>query len=152
MEQVRQLLQAEKFQPVRFGRGASDRDILAAESEVGVGFPASYRRFLNCLGWIESPYISVFGLGADVDSAYDVVKVTKSERHEADLSIPPNLIPIVNDGSGNLYCLDTFQMHESECPVVFWDHESFEGADQIPTVVGPDFCTWIINEINQLGV
>lgn len=151
MDQIKRLLKPAKFQPVRYGRGATHGEIQVAESELGVSFPASYRQFLSTLGWIESSYLSVYGLGIDVELGSSVVFVTNSERHEMDLCIPPTLIPIVNDGSGNLYCLDVSQMQESECPVVFWDHESFEGAEQMPERVGPDFYNWLITELAELS-
>ena len=151
MDQIKRLLEGEKLHPVRFGRGATEREVQGAEAALGVTFPTSYRTFLKRLGWIESPCISVFGLGSDIDSAYEVISVTHCERHEAGVPLPANLLPIVNDGSGNLYCLDVSQMQGSECPVVFWDHEAPEGAEQVPARVGADFYSWLLHEITELS-
>src|SRR5687767_11806574 len=112
MDQIKRLLGREKFQPVRFGEGTTDGQIQLAESELGVTLPASYKSFLSCLGWIESPYISVFGLGSDVDSRSDLIGMTKAWWYEVDIEtrLPQNFVPVVDDGSGNLYCLDVLQM------------------------------------------
>lgn len=46
--------------------------------------------------------------------------MTHSERTEVvDLPLPPHLLPIVNDGAGNLVCLDTKAAGEAP-PVVAW--------------------------------
>jgi len=151
--EIKHLLQAERFKPVEYGQGATSAEIEAAEAELGLKFPDSYKVFLQKLGWIDCPFITVCGLGPDVDWRTNLRLIVQSWWHEvdSDIRLPRHLLPIVDDGAGNVYCLDVSQMRESECPVVFWDHESFEGADQIPTEVGPDFCTWVVNEINQLG-
>jgi hypothetical protein len=77
--------------------------------------------------------LELFGVGSDVPTYLDLVRMTESERSVARPHIPPSLIPILNDGFGNHYCLDTESLHDGECPVVFWDHE--KGAKQDPEVV-----------------
>ena len=152
-EEIKRLLQADRFKPVSFGRGATTCEIVMAESGLGLLFPKSYKEFLSTIGWIDCPFITVCGLGPDADRRTSLIAIAQSWWYEVDIDIrlPRSLVPIVDDGSGNVYCLDVSETRDSECQVVFWDHESFEGVDQIPTVVGPDFCTWLVNEINQLG-
>lgn len=153
VEEIKQLLEAERFRPVDFGQGATASEIEAAERELGVRFPRSYTDFLLKLGWIDSPYITVCGLGSDADWRTDLMASVKSWWYgvDADIRPPRSLIPIVDDGSGSVYCLDISQMREAECPVVFWDHESFEGAKQVPSRVGSDFLSWLVREIRELG-
>lgn len=78
-----------------------------AERELSLGFPDSYRRFLREFGWAAFGPLEVFGLGPQVPQYLDVVTITRTERLEAGLCLAGNLIPIANDGGGNLYCLDT---------------------------------------------
>lgn len=152
MEQIKQLLAADRFKPVAYGRGATSSEIETAERELGLKFPKSYREFLSKLGWLYCPFVTVCGLGADADWRTNLMAIVQSWWREvdADIRLPRNLIPVVDDGSGNVYCLDISQMHESECPVVFWDHESFEGADQVPVRVASNFYGWLVNEITEL--
>ena len=49
----------------------------------------------------------MFGLGADVPAVNDLVRETLAERHEFRPYLPPHLIPLHNDGAGNLAALDT---------------------------------------------
>ena len=151
---IKKLLHEERYQPVSQGRGATDSEISAAEFALRVSFPLSFKHFLREIGWVDSPYISVFGLGEDIHPLPNLTHMTLFWWFEVDedIRLPRHLVPVVDDGSGNVNCLDVSKMQNSECPIVFWDHESFEGANQVPTLVGPDFCTWLVNEIRQLGL
>ena len=100
----------------------------------------SYRSSLRTFGWASLPYTEVYGLGEGRPYAgLDLVRVTKQERAEGCPLTPHHLLPIENDGSGDLYCLDT--RVSIEPPVVFWGHE--RGDDQIPEVVAGDFSSYI---------
>lgn len=129
------------------GSGATDREVADAERALAVRFPQSYRAFLHRLGWAEIYYDVIFGVGPSVPPEYDLVKTAISERYEAEPLTPQYLVPIMNDGAGNNYCLDTSRFQDGECPVVFWDHEHEEGSDQTPTQVSPSFDRWLINRI-----
>jgi cell wall assembly regulator SMI1 len=107
----------------QFGRGATAEQIMEAEQTLKVAFPESYRAFLRDFGWGGVGHIEIFGLGDDVPAYLDLISVTRSERTEMRPQMPTFLIPIMNDGAGNHYCLDTRQFFERECAVVFWDHE-----------------------------
>jgi cell wall assembly regulator SMI1 len=132
-----------------FGHGARDRDIADAESELGVRFPASYRAFLSTFGSVRVSFDMLYGLGPDVPSPYELVKNVLCERYEAHPHIPKHLLPILNDGAGNHYCLDTAAFQGNECPVVFWDHEHPDGADQTPEHVSASFDLWLIDLIDR---
>ncbi|CAN5884843.1 hypothetical protein BH11MYX4_BH11MYX4_03280 [soil metagenome] len=58
--------------------------------------------------------------------------------------LPVSLVPIMNDGGGNLYCLDS---RSAEPSVVFWDHEA--GEKQDPTVESATFCDWLIGYLGS---
>lgn len=129
------------------GGGASDQEIADAERAIGVRFPQSYKAFLLRFGWAEFYCDTLYGLGADVPLGFTLVRNALCERHEAHPHIPLHLIPIMNDGAGNNYCLDTSRLHDDECPVVFWDHEHEDGPDQSPEQVSPSFDRWLIDRI-----
>jgi hypothetical protein len=129
------------------GRGASDRDVSDAESQIGVHFPASYKAFLTNFGWVRVSFDMLYGLGPDVPAPYELVKNVLCERHEAYPHIPKHLLPILNDGAGNHYCLDTAKFRGDECPVVFWDHEHPDGPDQVPVHISASFDRWLIDLI-----
>lgn len=63
-------------------------------------------------------------------------------------SLLPHLIPVMNDGGGNHYCLDTSQSHAEECAIVFWDHEL--GEEQTPEFVASSFEEWLTDLISEL--
>jgi cell wall assembly regulator SMI1 len=124
-----------------FGHAAAQADISTAEATLGTKLPESYKAFLREFGWGGVDSWELFGVGRGVPNYLDLVRITESERTLAHPHIPAALIPILNDGFGNHYCLDTSALHEGECPVVFWDHE--KGTGQKPEVVSPRFDLWL---------
>jgi len=125
------------------GLGASEDDILAASTRLGVNLAGGYRRFLQRFGWGGVGSFELFGLGSDVPPYLDLVAVTESERTEMEPALPAYLIPLMNDGGGNLYCIDS--KAEGEPTVVFWDHTASE--DQSPQPVAQDFVAWMAARI-----
>lgn len=130
------------------GSGAAQQDIEAAESELAVRLSGSYRRFLEEFGWGSIGHLEIFGLGEDVPAFLHMVRIAESERAEMIPHLPRYLVPVLNDGAGNLYCVDTERCHEDECPVVFWNHEG--GIDQEPELVAPSFSIWLAGELDNL--
>lgn len=112
-------------------------------------FPSSYASFLRVIGWANIMHNYLYGIGESTPTHVELVRTTKWERELAEPSIPHSLVPIMNDGSGNNYCLDTSKLVNGECPVVFWDHEHEHGDKQTPEIVAPDFATWIVHEIDE---
>ena len=131
------------------GHGATDREIADAERTLGIQFPTSYKAFLSRFGWAEIYNDTLYGLGPDVPQEYALARNAFSERYEAQPFIPQHLVPIMNDGAGNNFCLDTSRLDNGECPVVFWDHEHEDGADQLPNQISPSFDQWIIDRITN---
>ena len=123
------------------GSGVRIAEIEEAELEIGCPLKGSYRSFLETFGWGGVGDVEVFGLGHDVPRHLDLIAVTKSERNEAQPALPSHLIPVMNDGAGNLYCLDAGEAYREDYPVVFWDHEA--GRDQEPELVADDFAEWL---------
>ncbi len=127
------------------GLGASEHEIAEAEKSLGVRFPPSYKAFLSRFGWLRVGYDALYGVGPSVPPTYELVRSTFRERNTLEPNIPVNLVPFLNDGAGNHYCLDTANLRGDECPVVFWDHEHIDGSDQIPELVSPSFDQWLID-------
>lgn len=132
--------------PVSVGRNATDEEIRAAELRLGVPIRGSYRTFLLTFGWGSFQHLEILGLGVDVPPYLNLVMVTESERTEMKPRLPRHLLPIMNDGAGNLYCLDT---NPDEPTVVFWDHDA--GEHQTPSLEGDNFIDWLARMLNALA-
>ena len=128
-----------------FGQGVGETEINIVSARLGVNLAGGYRLFLQRFGWGGVESIELFGLGADVPPYLSLTAMTRSEREEMSPALPPHLIPLMNDGGGNLYCLDS--RVAGEPPVVFWDHTA--GEQQEPTRVAPDFITWLTERVEQ---
>ena len=129
------------------GTGATDLDIADAERAIGVRLPASYKTFLSTFGWARIYHDPLYGVGPSVPPEYRLVDTTLCERYQAHPHIPHHLVPIMNNGAGNHYCLDTANYLEDECPVIFWDHEHQDGPNQSPEQVSSSFDRWLIDLI-----
>lgn len=125
----------------RVGQGISYAQVIELENRLGVCLPNSYRMFLQTCGWLEIDPYEVYGWGDDVPPHLDVLRFTEWERYESGVPLPHHLIPIYNNGAGDLECLATHWMYENECPVVAWWHE--DGGEQEPDIVAEDFADWL---------
>jgi hypothetical protein len=135
----------ESFESKSFGRGALDAEIDAASLRLGLGLRGGYRNFLRHFGWGGVGSLELFGLGADVPAWLDLVAVTESERSEMHPALPRTLVPLLNDGGGNLYCLDVGV--PGEPPVVYWEHTG--GERHVPEPVAPDFVSWLADRLTR---
>ena len=146
LEHMRQRVRT--FADKECGLGATTRQIAQAESSLGICFPESYRRFLQWFGWARFSHEQLYGLGNDVPAALELLRNTLAERKDMVPRLPHWLIPVMNDGAGNHYCLNTRQMRDNECPMVFWDHEL--GKDQQPQPTAVSFDRWLIELLDSL--
>jgi hypothetical protein len=137
----------EKNPTKSLGQGVTDLEVDAASAELGVKLTGGYRLFLKRFGWGGVGSIELFGLGADVPPYLSLIAMTRSEREEMSPALPTQLIPLMNDGGGNLYCLDS--RVPDEPPVVFWDHTA--GEQQEPTRVASNFTTWLAERVEREG-
>jgi hypothetical protein len=127
------------------GQGVSELEIDTASAQLGVKLAGGYRLFLRRFGWGGVGSIELFGLGADVPPYLSLTAMTRSEREEMSPALPVHLLPLMNDGGGNLYCLDS--RSAGEPPVVFWDHTL--GAQQEPMQVAPNFIEWLAERVQR---
>jgi hypothetical protein len=132
----------------QFGRGVPADEVAVLERQLGNPLPESYASFLREFGWGGVEHLEIYGAGRDVPPYLDLAKVTHSERTEMLPRLPVYLVPVMNDGGGNHYCLDTRSFDGKECPVVFWDHALGESQD--PPIVGVTFSSWLKAELDQL--
>lgn len=132
----------ERSESKHFGHGATEAEVETAETRLGLQIVGGYRQFLRTFGWGGVADLELHGLGADVPPFLDLTRMTLSEREEMGPPLRRTLLPLMNDGGGNLYCLDLAS--PGEPPVVFWDHEA--GATQSPRRVAEDFVSWFGSE------
>jgi len=135
-------------QGVVMHRGARAKEMRDAQRVINLRFPASYALFLRQFGWADVGGDALYGLGPDAADAVNVVEVSRDERGGS--VIPPmlsHLIPLMNDGAGNHYCLDTRKTKDGECPVVLWDHEGeeFQRCER----VAPSFAAWLDRKLHE---
>lgn len=135
-----------KFDDAELGHGATEEELAGAEERLALRFEGTYLSFLRRFGWGSVEYIEIYGLGNGVPAYLDLVQVAESERHEMEPRLPLHLLPLRNDGGGNLYCLDTRVPNEP--PVVFWDHE--EPSSQTPGEVAASFAEWLMDYLVEL--
>jgi hypothetical protein len=92
----------------------SDGEIAAAERELGVTLPPSYRTFLRYYASATARAVEFFGLPRD-RLCRDVVLVNQANPRLLSLS----LLKVARDGAGRGYYLDLARMNEDgECPVL----------------------------------
>lgn len=138
--------QLRQFESRDFGRGATEQEIRDAESQLGLKIAGDYREFLRDFGWGGVQHLELYGLGGDVPYHLDLVEITTSERSETEVRLQNHLIPIMNDGGGNLYCLNIGE--DEEPKIVFWDHTG--SSDQVLEIEGESFSAWLLDEIAEL--
>ena len=131
-----------------FGSGTDEAEIRYAEKTLGVRLPNSYKSFLRKFGWGGVEHFEIFGLGPGVPEYLNVVKITVSEREDMRPAIPSQLVPIMNDGFGNHYCLETSRVSGNECNVVIWNHEL--PNNQAPEFVAKSFADWLNGLLDDL--
>lgn len=128
-----------------FGVGASAAAILEAEKRLRVTFPPVLTDYLRRLGWLSVGSEEFYGLGTDVPSHLSLVENAVWEREQSGCPVPNNLIPIYNDGFGNLACVD---VNSARGRVAFWDHDQDE--DQETDEVAESLEVWLANQIAEL--
>jgi hypothetical protein len=127
------------------GCGATAEEVADAERKLGVLFPETLRSYLVELGYLEFDSVEMYGLGTGVPEHLNLVECTIAERTVLYPNIPTQFIPILNNGSGDHYCLD-LRPNAADPPVVFWNHEL--GSDQMPELVARRFSGWLLDEPN----
>jgi cell wall assembly regulator SMI1 len=129
------------------GAGCEESLVHMAERSLGVAFPSDLRDYLRRFGHLELGHFELFGLGDALPEYLNLVKVTESERTETGCPLRDDLVPLLNDGGGNLYCIGTTGAEAGS--VFFWDHE--RGPDQAPDTVAPSLTDWLAELLRELN-
>lgn len=127
------------------GTGASAATIREAEERLNVRFPTVLTDYLRRLGWLSVGSDEYYGLGTDVPKHLSLVENALWEREQSECPVPHNVIPIYNDGFGNLASVD---VNNERGRVVFWDHD--KGEDQEPDEVAGSLDVWLAEQIAGL--
>ena len=136
------------FGDTECGLGATADEVAEAEASLRVRFSESYQDFLRRFGWARFSHEQLYGLGKDVPVHLELRRNTLAERNQMEPALPHLLVPVMNDGAGNHYCLDTRRMVGGECPVVLWNHEL--GRHQEPDPIAPSFDLWLTDLLDNL--
>ena len=90
-----------------------------------------YRAFLLDFGWVSLGPHEVLGLGVGIPPYLDVVLVNESEWDDGQL--PRHLVAVMNDGAGNLSCINCAAVSNGHpIAIVLWDHETGPTEGPIP--------------------
>ena len=128
--------------------------LAAVESEIGIEFPESYKRFLlahnggrpnpayftvaenNEIVWMRIHFF--FGIDDEIDGC-DLLWNIRTTRGR----LPRSVVPIADDEGGNLFCLDLRPQGGGR--IIFWDHElEFAGPDlAMKLEVANSFDEWL---------
>jgi hypothetical protein len=125
------------------GTPASPAEIDAVVRRIGE-LPADYRAFLAEFGWVSFGAYEIFGAGAGVPRYLDVVHMTESEWDEGGLL--RGLVAIMNDGGGNLTCIER-QAGSAEFKIVLWDHEAAPHGG--PSPQAPTFSAFVAGILHE---
>ncbi|WP_437876215.1 SMI1/KNR4 family protein [Sorangium sp. So ce513] len=131
---------------VVMGTGCDESLVSYAERALGVTFPSALRDYLIRFGHLELGHFEMFGLGEDLPDYLDLVKMTRSERTDTGCPIRSDLVPLLNDGGGNLYCIGTTGAAAGS--VFFWDHE--RGPGQEPDKCASSLTEWVVELLGDL--
>ena len=113
-----------KFPTLEFetAGGCDDAIIKNVESKLGLIFPADFVQYLREFGQLSVGHFDFFGQGKDIPEFLDLCLVAQSEWQLAGLS--KSLLPICNNGGGDLYCLDCKLSTTLKSVICFVPHET----------------------------
>jgi hypothetical protein len=134
IERVRHRLR-EVQQPCEVAGPASEEAVAAAEEQLGIAFPPSYRTFLRRFGQLALPsQLAVVHDFVGIGPTDDVVSRTLSARELNHLA--PGLVVVGLGAQPNeWFCLDTARATGDELPVVLFDAKD----NQLDQVFYDDF-------------
>ncbi|MBX9625018.1 MAG: SMI1/KNR4 family protein [Gemmataceae bacterium] len=128
---------------IQVGDGADSALLNEIETSLNIILPISYRQFLTTYGWAKIAHNYIYGCGVNVPNYVNVIYMNNIERNLAEPAMPGRLVAVMNDGSGNSYCIDTGGGDKLAMPIVFWDHEHPDGERQQPNAVAQSFEEWL---------
>jgi hypothetical protein len=150
-EDVRGLLEASRIEGL-IGQGASQELIDAAEVDLAVSIPSSYKAFLREYGWGYFGSLGVIcGLGDDIpvewSAGIDLRRVVSDER-KGELRVPNHVVPFYSSGAGDWYAFDCSSLKSGEATVVFIPHEVIAQKGFYFDDLAVSFPEWIYASLN----
>jgi len=129
--------------------GVGNKRIKDAENILELQFPKSFREFLRRYGRLNYVGLEFYGLEQHlIDlTQSSCIKNTLLERKLKDF--PKSHVVIYNTGwEGELFCLDTNNMRDCECPIVNW----ISGAkfvNQPNEVISNSYIDFLVDFVRQ---
>ena len=144
------LLQCIRSEPESsYKRGATERQIGAAQRRLGVRFRPSYQQFLRQFNGGEFRFARMYRLSAGGAGFFDLFE---QMAHASKYFAPfreHELLLFGDDYSGNYYCFDlTKAGQQGECPVVYWDR--LLSAEQEPEPEAASFRTFLLQKMREI--
>ncbi|WP_066174811.1 SMI1/KNR4 family protein [Bacillus marinisedimentorum] len=105
--------------------GTSEEKVREIENTLNTNLPDSYK-------WLLKNYSSVSFEGLDIDGiGLDDVHISLDNTLDwKEYDIPDGYVVIFKPGADWIYCLDTKQMENGECPVVAWYQGEHKGEQE----------------------
>jgi cell wall assembly regulator SMI1 len=126
-----------------FKKGASDRQIAAAQQRLGVTFPPSYQQFLRQFNGGEFRFARMFRISAGGAGFFDLDQEMTVLAEYFPAFLDGELLAFGDDYSGNHYCFDLTRPNRAgECPIVFWDR--LMGGDAGPEPHARNFQEFLV--------
>jgi SMI1-KNR4 cell-wall len=121
------------------GSMVREEDVDAADETLGIPLPPSYRKLVTTT----EPYDNVYGI-------YWVVSdggIVWANR-DPDSVLPPFLIAVIADDSGDQYCFDTrYPDERGEYPIVRFDHEIHDETSTDCETVAKDLGEFLLGSL-----
>jgi SMI1-KNR4 cell-wall len=125
------------------GLAVSDIQIANAEYLLNIKFPADYFEYLKIFGWLEVDHYEFFGLGENIPKFLNLELIAPQEWETGDLS--KNLLPIWNNGGGDLYCID-LKLSDKKVSTI----SVFSNGDRQSEIVEIGFEKWLTKMLSTL--
>ncbi|MES5922039.1 SMI1/KNR4 family protein [Bacillus cereus group sp. RP37] len=124
-----------------FMGGVNEDTIREAARMLSITFPITYHCFLKQYGSGGLDGMDIHGCETTAADS-SVVYHTKLYRETYNL---PGQYIVLNDIDGTVTCLDTNQMKDGECPVVFWSRFSKE----LYTITYENFSDYLLDSLHE---
>ncbi len=117
------------------GDGVSAEKISDFERQLDLILPADFKAYLSRFGWLEFESEECFGLGVGIPAYLDLVQIVSTERVAG---LPCHLLPIRNNGFGDLDCIDLMASGLDISVIVCFEHDT-----HAMTVIAHGFDQWL---------
>ncbi|MDA1636054.1 MULTISPECIES: SMI1/KNR4 family protein [Bacillus cereus group] len=124
-----------------FMGGVNEDTICEAARKLSITFPSTYHCFLKQYGSGGLDGMDIHGCET---TAADSSVVYHTKLYRETYNLPEQYI-VLNDIDGTVTCLDTNQMKDGECPVVFWSRFSKE----LYAITYENFSDYLLDSLHE---